>query len=41
VPLETRPSLYKATMAMVALAALSVSRLNLISIVRGSRKGQR
>jgi hypothetical protein len=40
-PLETWPSLYKAAMATVALAAMSVSTLNLIYIAEGSRKDQK
>ena len=39
-PLETSPSQYEAAMATVALAALSVSSLNLISIAVSSKMGQ-
>ncbi len=41
VPLETWPSLHKAAMATVALAALLVSNSNLISIAGGSRMSQK
>jgi hypothetical protein len=37
-PLETRLSLYKAVMAMVAMAALSVSSLNLISFAGAAER---
>jgi len=40
VPLETHPSPYEATIATVALAALSVSSSNLISIAESGIMGQ-